>query len=257
VAAGDDLSPVKKTKGADEAVEIKTRLFHDRVIKGRPLGRLVRHDPRSWNYPAPRAKKIVSVLHTRHGRPFNQGPKLGSCTGNAVAGMLMTEPFFHDGRRLTERDAVKLYSRATHLDPVKGIYPPEDTGSSGLAAMKAAHELGYLKSYGHAFGLDHALKTLVLTPVVTGVNWYDGFDHPDKSGRVKKKGPITGGHEFLVVGIDVEEKTVRACNSWGPHWADGGYFTFSWDAWDILLDQDGDVTTATPGPPKSKKNWKR
>ena len=247
----------KMKKKEEEPVEIKTRVFHDRVIKGRPLGRVVRQDPRSWNYPAPRAKRIKSVLHKRHGLPFNQGEYLGCCTGNAVAGLLMTDPFFNEGRRLTERDAVRLYSRATHLDPFKGIYPPTDTGSSGLAAMKAAREHGYIESYGHAFGLDHALKTLVLTPVVTGVNWYDGFDHPSKFGRVKKKGPITGGHEFIVVGIDVDEKLVRACNSWGPDWADGGYFTFSWDAWEALLHEDGDVTTATPGPPKRKKNWNR
>jgi hypothetical protein len=237
-------------------VDIKTRVIDEEVVSGKPLGRNVRHDPRSWNFPAPRARKIVSVLHKRHGQPFNQGKTLGSCTGNAVAGLLMTEPFWQPGRRLTERDAVKLYSRATHLDPFKGIYPPEDTGSSGLAAMKAAAEHGYLKSYGHAFGLDHALKTLVLGPVVTGVNWYTSFDRPDKNGRVKKKGHVRGGHEFLVVGIDVEEKTVRACNSWGPGYADGGYFTFSWDAWDILLDQDGDVTTATPGRPHPKKHWR-
>ena len=115
----------------------------------------------------------------------------------------------------------------------------------------------YAQSYGHAFGLEHALKTLVLTPVVTGVSWYKGFDHPDMFGRVKKKGKIVGGHEFLVVGIDVEEKLVRACNSWGPDWGDGGYFTFSWAAWELLLDQDGDVTTATPGRPKPKHGWKR
>jgi hypothetical protein len=237
--------------------EIETRIIPERYVQGKPLGRDVRHDPRSWKYPSPRAKKIVSVLHKRHGWPFDQGKKLGSCTGNAVAGLLMTDPFHVKGRNLTEADAVELYSRATHLDPYKGIYPPKDTGSSGLAAMKAAAEEGYIQSYGHAFGLEHSLKTLVLTPVVTGVNWYEGFDKPDRDGMVKKKGEMRGGHEFLVVGIDAEAKTVRASNSWGSGWGDGGYFNFSWDAWEFLLDQDGDVTTATPGKPKPKKNWKR
>ena len=237
------MSPKKPKKDVD--VEIKTVVKPEEVVPGKPLGRFVRHDPRSWNFKAPRAPKVVSVLHKRHCPPFNQGQTLGSCTGNAVAGLLMTDPFWRKGRMLTERDAVKLYSRATHIDPYQGIYPPNDTGSSGLAAMKAARELRYLKSYGHAFGLDHALKTLVLRPVVTGVWWYDGFDNPDKNGLVKKTGHIRNGHEFLVVGIDTEAKTVRACNSWGPGWGDGGYFSFSWDAWDLLLHHDGDVTTAT------------
>jgi hypothetical protein len=237
------MSSKKPSNDAD--VTIQTEVKPEEVVPGKPLGRFVRHDPRSRNYPSPRAPKVVSVLHKRHTAPFNQGKKLGSCTGNAVAGMLMTEPFWRKGRRLAERDAVRIYSRATHLDPYKGVYPPDDTGSSGLAAMKAAQEMGYVKSYAHAFGLQHALKTLVLRPVVIGIWWYDGFDHPDKNGLVKKKGHIRGGHEFLVVGIDVESKTVRACNSWGPKWGDGGYFSFSWDAFDLLLHQDGDVTTAT------------
>jgi hypothetical protein len=228
-------------------VEIKTRVIEQEHRDGMPLGRHVRHDPRSWNYPAPMAPKIKSVLHKRHGGPFNQGRKLGSCTGNAVAGLLMTDPFYRRGRNLNEKHALEIYKRATHLDPYLGTYEPDDTGSSGLAAMKAAHEKGWLRTYGHAFGLRQALRTLVLHPVVTGVDWYDGFFDPDSSGRIKKKGPKTGGHEFLVVGIDVEEKTVRACNSWGPHWGDGGYFTISWDLWDYLLHHDGDVTTATVG----------
>ena len=246
-------------RGDGRHVDMKTRVIDEHVVVGKPLGRDVRHDPRSWNFPAPKARKIVSVLHKRHGHPFNQGKKLGSCTGNAVAGLLMTEPFWREGRRLTERDAVRLYSRATHLDPYFGVWKPTDTGSSGLAAMKAAREHGYIESYGHAFGLDHALKTLVLTPVVTGVNWYEGFFDPDHQGRIQKKGRRKGGHEFLVVGIDVKEKTVRACNSWGPHWGDGGYFTLSWDLWDLLLQQNGDVTTATPGkaPPRKKAGRRR
>ena len=43
---------------------------------------------------------------------------------------------------------------------------------------------------------------------------------------------------------------MRACNSWGPHWGDGGYFTLTWDLWDLLLHQNGDVTTATARPRK-------
>ena len=110
------MSKKDKKKVKDEAaVDIKTRVFKDRVLKGRPLGRVVRHDPRSWNYPAPRATRIKSVLHKRHGLPFNQGEFLGCCTGNAVAGLLMTDPFFNPARRLDEEDAVRLYSRATHL----------------------------------------------------------------------------------------------------------------------------------------------
>ena len=228
---------------ADEP-EVFTAVLDEHEIPERRLGRHVEHDRRSRNFEAIRASKIVSVAHKRHCPPFNQG-QVGSCTGNAEAGLLMTEPFFAPGRKLTETDAVELYTKATHLDRIKGSYPQDDTGSSGLAVMKAAKELGYIGGYRHAFGLQQALEALVLAPVITGVNWYEGFDSPDSSGTVKISGSVRGGHEFEIVGIDAEAKTVRACNSWDPTWADHGYFQFSWDTWDQLLHERGDVTTAT------------
>ena len=221
-----------------------TRLIPEIPRAGQRLGRHVRHDPRSLDYQATRAKRIVTTLHQRRCPPFDQGA-LGSCTGNAEAGLLMTSPLYRPNRILTEKDAVELYSRATHTDNIGGIYPPTDTGSSGLAAMKAARQLGYISGYRHAFGILHALEALVLQPVITGVDWYEGFDHPDSHALVAIAGAVRGGHEFEVVGVDAENQTVRACNSWGTTWGDGGYFQFSWDTWDQLLHEQGDVTTAT------------
>jgi hypothetical protein len=85
----------------------------------------------------------------------------------------------------------------------------------------------------------------VLTPVITGVNWYEGFDKPSADGVVEISGSIRGGHEFEVHGIDVDARTVRCVNSWGPDWGDGGSFTMSWSTWDRLLHEQGDVTTGT------------
>ncbi len=163
----------------------------------------------------------------------------------------MTTPWYRRGRLLTEGDALNLYARATHLDHVRGSFPIEDTGSSGLAAMKAAQQLGYVKGYGHAFGLQEALEALVVGPVITGVSWYASFDKPKRSdGTITKAGHPSGGHEFLVIGLDVERQMVRACNSWGTDWGDSGYFQFSFEVWDQLLHLHGDVTTvlaaATP-----------
>jgi len=211
-------------------------------VAKRRLGRHVEHDPRSWNYPAPRARELKSVLHRRRGRIFTQPYDTGACTGFAAAGLLMTEPFYRLDRELTDIDALVLYAHATHLDAYAGAYPPDDTGSSGLAVMKAARAAGYVQSFGHAFGLQHALYALMLAPVITGVNWYPSFDHP-RHGVVHKAGHPRGGHEFLVVGMNVEDEMIRACNSWGPDWGDHGYFEFSFRVWDELLALNGDVTT--------------
>ena len=207
------------------------------------LGRHVAHDPRSWKFQALERPQIRSVLHKRKCPPFDQG-ETNSCTGQAVAGMLMTTPLYKESRQLTEGDALNLYARATHLDDFEGVYPAEDTGSTALAVMKAAKRLGYIKGYGHAFSLDQALRALVAGPVITGTYWYDSFYKPEGSnGRLKKSGHPIGGHEFLVVGLDVEDQVVRACNSYGTDYGDRGYFEMTFDLWDQLLHLNGDVTT--------------
>ena len=104
------------------------------------------------------APQPADVRHQYRGLPPDQG-SLGACTGNATVGMKNCA-YFSDGTLYTEEDAVRIYSGATHLDPFKGIYPPTDTGSSGLAAVKfATKSLGWFGGYVHCFGMPHTLRT--------------------------------------------------------------------------------------------------
>ncbi len=222
----------------------RTQQLQEILVPGMRLGRNIDHDERSKAFPAMVAP-LRTVRHERHCDPFDQG-ELGSCTGNAMAGALMTDPFFQLGRDLGEKDAVELYSEATRLDRVPGTYPPDDTGSSGLAVAKAAKRAGYISSYRNAFGLQQALGALVVGPVITGVKWYSSFDHPDATGEVKIAADafVRGGHEFEVNGLDVENRRVWCVQSWGPTWGGLGNGTFflSWDTWDALLQDGGDAT---------------
>jgi hypothetical protein len=206
------------------------------------LGRHVEHDEASRAFPAARAPELVTRLHVRHGGVYDQGD-LGSCTGNAMAGLLMTEPFWRKGRKLAEPDAIHLYEWATRLDAIPGAYPPDDTGSSGLAVAKAARQAGLIASYRHAFGLDHALAALVLAPVIVGVGWYEGFDRPGPHGLLTIAGDERGAHELELNHIDVERRLVGGFQSWGPAWGDRGRFCWTWDTFGRLLDEQGDVTT--------------
>jgi hypothetical protein len=216
-------------------------------VPGRRLGRHVEHDPRSRNYPAP-TLPVADVMHERHGKAFNQGA-LGSCTGNAMAGALMTAPYYRSGRTLHEADAVTLYEQATRLDKVPGSYPPDDTGSTGLAVAKAAKHDGYISGYSHAFGFDHALGALTLAPVIAGINWYDSFDEPLRSGEcpLSAGASVRGGHEIELFGLDVEQQRVWAYQSWGQTWGGlgNGTFWFSFGTIRRLLAERGDVTAFT------------
>jgi hypothetical protein len=205
------------------------------------LGRHVEHDPRSLQYPAAQATHLHDVSWQYHGAVLDQG-QVGSCTGNSAVEVLMCSPYYdHKAENFTEKDALGVYKLATHLDRVPGIYPPTDTGSSGLAVMKACRELGYITGYTHAFGIDHALAALMLGPVITGVPWLKAMFTPDADGTVHAKGPVEGGHEFTVLGYSGARSAVRCLNHWTDTWGDKGYFWLSVNDWSTLLKQQGDV----------------
>jgi hypothetical protein len=214
---------------------------------GGPLGRHVEHDPRSREHPFLSALGgRQPVLHPRHAKILDQG-ELGSCTGNALEGALGTEPLHKKFERHTEKKAVRLYSAATTLDEFSGEYPPEDTGSSGLAVCKAGVQIGRLTGYKWAFGVEQALDALQHGPVITGVDWMEGFDRPDANGRVQISGQRRGGHEFVVRGYDPILEQVFCDNSWGPGWGHLGGFVMRVADWRWLLERDGDVTVPSRG----------
>lgn len=222
--------------------ELVDRRIEERVVPGRRLGRNILHDPRSLEYPAAEAPAVVSVTHAVRGLPLNQGD-IGSCTANALCGALDSGPDDATGKTYTEQNAITLYEKETALEGEP--YPPNDPGGTGLMVCKAAVDLGWISSYTHAFGVEHALLALVLRPVITGVNWYTSFDTPDPATGLVEIAPgatIRGGHEIVADGIDATNQLVFLWNSWGPTWGLGGRFCWSFDTWGQLLASQGDVT---------------
>jgi len=212
---------------------------------GQHLGRHIHFDERSRAYrvPVDDTTTIQSRIWKRKVQAFTQGDR-NACTGNGAAGLLCTEPFHQKGLRCNETLARKIYSLATRKDQLKGVWPPDDTGSTVLAAMKALRELGLIREYRWGFGIQDVLKTLsTLGPVEIGVHWDVGFDHPDAKGFVKRKGRSRGGHAFELLGVDVTTQRVWAINSWSPGWGLSGLFCFSWEDLDHMLRHDGEAAT--------------
>lgn len=209
----------------------------------RPLGRHVEHDERSRAFkvfpeevPAP-----ITVFWQHTGDALDQ-LALGSCTGNAGAQNLNTAPLRRSSDPLrTEDDAVTFYSEATRVDGFDGAWPPEDTGSSGIAVAKVLRRHGLVSSYRHAFGLAAALAALRLGPLMVGTVWRGDMFTPDDRGFITPTGEDVGGHEWTLLGVDVRGGYVEALNSWGPRWGLAGRFRLRIPDFGDLLSADGDV----------------
>lgn len=230
-----------------------------------PLGRRVEHDPRSLDFAHPVLPKtaIKTVDWTRRVPVFDQG-SLGSCTGNAAAGLVGTDSLDRTGLTsvtingdvlpVDEDFAVKVYSLATQLDQFDGAYPPDDTGSSGLAAAKALRKLGLATSYRHAFSLDALKSALQSGPVMVGTVWMQSMFEVDPDGFVivDRKSQVAGGHEYVISAFNADQLAFRIDNSWGDWGLRGkAWITQANLAW--LLSQQGDVTipvwATVPTPP--------
>jgi hypothetical protein len=214
------------------------------------LGRLVEHDPRSRAFaftPETTALPAHSVTHPRRVPIFNQdlhGPDrrgLGDCTANAGIGWAGTDPHH---RAVSEADVVPFYSEVTASDEFDGQWPPDDTGSSGLAVAKALKRRGWITRYEHAFTFQAALAAIATAPVIVGVPWYSGMFTPDEHGYVTISGDyLNEGHEFLIRGIDPRKQHVLCDNSWGYEWGGHrGRFWLRFATLERLLGEDGDCT---------------
>jgi len=182
--------------------------------------------------------------------PVDDQGDVGACTCEALYGLLSyeTKPSPH-----TQADVLALYSDATALDDIPGSYPPDDTGSSGLAACRAARARGLIRGYAHAFSVEALLLGLSTRgPAMIGTNWYEGMDSPDAStARIRPTGALRGGHEYVIDSLDVvanpfggldeHHSTVGICNSWGLSYGNQGRAQIAVTDLRWLLAHDGDA----------------
>ena len=217
------------------------------VVSGHRLGRHIHRGP---HFDARVAEKtnqpIVSVTYTRHCPPFDQGD-VGSCTGNASAGALMTDPLWVPGRAYTEADALNFYSQATHYNGTPNdYYPPNDTGSSGPAVADALEADKLISNFTHAVDLQGALEGLMSVPGIFGVSWMTSFDSPLPTGEcpLTPDATVRGGHEIQAFEVDTENQRVWFYQSWGATWGGLGNGTFwlSYDTLTNLFSQQADAT---------------
>lgn len=210
------------------------------------LGRQIVHDPLSRLYAfkaTEPAEKRDFTHRVYQPRPVPNQP-VGCCTGVDLAVKCNTVGNRRKGVVLNMNDALKVYSRATQLDPWEGSWEPHDTGSSGLAAAKAAKEFGLIDSYQWIFdGAAGVLAALQTKPVGVGAWWtYDMFDPDPVTGLVRPTGAKAGGHQWTVIGYRKKPDAFLGQCWWG-RWGLGGTgrFLIRYDDLDALLHEYGDA----------------
>jgi hypothetical protein len=237
-------------KHSKETNKMRTLRIPEIIVPQHRLGRNINHDPRSLRYKVAPARVDKSVEWTRRVPVFDQG-NLGSCTGNAEAGLLGTNPFFDTlptNLSIDEALAVKIYSMATQIDPFEGEWPPDDTGSDGLSVSKAAQQMGFISGYVWATSVDEAKTLIQQGPFIIGTEWTSNMDKPNASGVIKNPagGMIRGGHEYECFKRDASADLWWFYNSWGDSWGKQGTFAYNSAGMAALLARMGDVTQSVP-----------
>ena len=223
-------------------------------------------DARDHLYAAP--PHVLTALPTKVDlRPqcpnevYDQG-KLGSCTGNSIAGAVQFDRIKQQDPSAQELIPSRLF---IYYDErfIEGTVP-QDNGAQIRDGIKAVATQGVCFESGPnswpydiaAFATqpppncyEAALKNKVLQysrlvqvlsqlkgcladgyPFVFGFTVYESFESPEvaKTGVVPLPGPgdaAIGGHAVLAVGYDDKEERFIVRNSWGPGWGMNGYFT--------------------------------
>jgi hypothetical protein len=208
------------------------------------LGRAVVHDPRSRNYAAARRAVVrKDKAHRIYDPTPNPDQTIGNCTGVAECVMANTVGNRRLGVRLNMSTADKIYSRATQIDVFPGIWPPVDSGSSGLAAAKAAVEQGIGTGYEWYFGIDAVLDGLQTRPISIGTWWPEGMFERDINLRVRPTGQKLGGHQWTLrahwpsSSRTIGQQLVEGICWWGSYRA----LRMTVDDFAELLADDGDA----------------
>lgn len=185
----------------------------------RQLGRNIEHDPLSRNFALPLTIDR-STWRTRTIRCYDPLPNPNQSHGNCT-GCDKAMEFNMVGNRIKGKvfnmvDADQFYSLATRLDPWEGSWPPDDTGSSGIAAAKAAQQLGKGGTYRHIFnGADGVVQAIMDGwSVGVGTWWYTGMFERKNNWQIEPTGVKAGGHQYRMRGYDVSRDMLKGRCWW-------------------------------------------
>jgi hypothetical protein len=227
-------------------------------VKDPRLKRFVEHDDRSRAFAFEETTEDRTIFWD-DAAPILDQKQVGGCVGFTGADLFNTAMFAplrkakNGGQFFNNKDGMFFYSQATKNDNVKGVYPPDDTGSSGLGLAKALKKLGDCDGYKHCFSWNSYLNAIQTQPVAVGTLWTNSMFNPDHNG-VLHVGALTdsniaGGHEYMIRGRNADTHLNLMRNHWNASWSPSkngpkvpGEAWITDDDLKLLLKNQGDVT---------------
>jgi hypothetical protein len=146
----------------------------------------------------------------------------------------------------TTADGHKIYYESL----VAGKVPKAEYGSQVRWGLKAMTTRGRVASYHLASGYDEALAWVRNPkggPVIIGVNWFEGFNHPNFITKtISPSGGIVGGHCLLWYGASGSYSFWL--NSWGSGWGKNGTCRISHRNARRAIEEGGEAWVAVERP---------
>lgn len=218
------------------------------------LGRIFAPDANDEKFPmsavlAPRAETT-----TRTYRYYNRGLWQGDqgntseCVGYACTHWLQAGPVFNRNADVHQPiiNPTDVYNLAQTMDEWAG---EGYLGTSVRAGAKALRQLGYVASFYWGQSVTDIANAILTTgPVVMGTDWYEGMFTPNAAGWIEATGAVTGGHAWLVYGVNTVSRKFLCRNSWGA-WGRKGSFWISFDTMEKLMQNHGEAMLAVESSP--------
>lgn len=203
------------------------------MVAKRSFGRAFIADSRDYKYRRTKRKG------GRKSRIWDTGIWIGDqgvdpfCVGYAYSHWLHSYPI----RQFLNPDGI--YRIAQFLDEWEG---ENYEGTSVRAGAKVLSQLGFISRYEWAkssVSLQNALFTV--GPVVVGTNWYEGMMEPDENNTIDVTGDIVGGHAYLLYSVNLKTQKYGVKNSWSSDWGENGKCTISFEDFNRLIGEDGEI----------------
>jgi len=210
-----------------------------------PLGRVFIPDERDKKYliedKLTLPKTILSSKYwDDNGWWGNQG-NTSQCVGYAWAHWIEDGPIGHDGVSPIIPPSL-IYTEAQKVDEWVG---ENYEGTSVRGAAKYLRNTNKISSYLWTYDVNVLISTILTQgPVVVGTNWYSSMFTPDRNGVIRVVGRISGGHAYVINGVDTNTKLFRIKNSWGKNWGKSGHAYISFTDMTRLIRENGEVCLA-------------